>query len=159
MEKKNCLIAGLPESGKSTYLGALWYITQNGNGKIDLALGTTNMDLPENTSLLDSLSQKWKRGEDMDTRKDLLLLLRRFAAPSWREMQANKARPYGGRRLMAARMASPWGEAVAARRLMRGRCAVVYPSPAPAGRPVSSRVSPLMMVCQYMACSAGVRHA
>lgn len=66
MEKKNCLIAGLPESGKSTYLGALWYITQNGNGKIDLALGTTNMDLPENTSLLDSLSQKWQRVEDMD---------------------------------------------------------------------------------------------
>lgn len=66
MEKLNCLIAGLPDSGKSTYLGALWYVTQNASGKIELALRASNENIPENTSLLEGLSRKWHNVEDMD---------------------------------------------------------------------------------------------
>lgn len=66
MEKMNCLIAGLPDSGKSTYLGALWYVTQNAAGKIELALRASNDNMPENTSLLDGLSRIWHNIEDMD---------------------------------------------------------------------------------------------
>ena len=66
MEKMNCLIAGLPDSGKSTYLGALWYVTQNASGKIELALRASNENMPENTSLLEGLSRKWHNVEDMD---------------------------------------------------------------------------------------------
>ena len=62
----NCLIAGLPDSGKSTYLGALWYVTQNAAGKIELALHASNDNMPENTSLLDGLSRRWHNIEDMD---------------------------------------------------------------------------------------------
>lgn len=66
MKNINCLIAGLPDSGKSTFLGALWYIVQNASGKIDLALRASNDNMPENTSLLDNLSRRWHNVEDMD---------------------------------------------------------------------------------------------
>ena len=66
MKKMTCLIAGLPDSGKSTYLGALWYVTQSASGKIELALRASNENMPENTSLLEGLSRKWHNVEDMD---------------------------------------------------------------------------------------------
>lgn len=63
---KNCLIAGLPDSGKSTYIGALWHVVQYDTDKIDLALVASDDNLPENTAQLTALSKCWHNVEDMD---------------------------------------------------------------------------------------------
>ena len=62
----NCLIAGLPDSGKSTYIGALWYVTQNDSDKGGLSLVASCDNLPENTQQLNTLSRTWVNVEDMD---------------------------------------------------------------------------------------------
>lgn len=62
----NCLIAGLPDSGKSTYIGALWYVLQNDVDKIQLSLVSSTDNLPENTKQLNTLSKTWHNVEDMD---------------------------------------------------------------------------------------------
>lgn len=63
---KNCLIVGLPDSGKSTYIGALWHVVQNDADKIDLSLIASDDNLPNNTVQLTALSKSWHNVEDMD---------------------------------------------------------------------------------------------
>ena len=56
MEAQNCLIAGLPFSGKSTYIGALWHVVKHDTDKIDLSLVASEENLPENTDQLNTLA-------------------------------------------------------------------------------------------------------
>lgn len=72
MEAQDCLIAGLPFSGKSTYIGALWHVVKHDTDKIDLSLVASDENLPENTDQLNTLSKHWRNVEDMDrTSKDV----------------------------------------------------------------------------------------
>lgn len=66
MKQKKCLIAGLPESGKSTYLGALWHTINYHKDKDNMALKATTNNPPENVEQLMALSTKWVNVEDMD---------------------------------------------------------------------------------------------
>ena len=66
MKQKKCLIAGLPDAGKSTYLGALWYVINNDIHKDQFALKASANNLPENVEQLSALSQRWMRVEDME---------------------------------------------------------------------------------------------
>lgn len=66
MKQKKCLIAGLPESGKSTYLGALWHTINYHKDKDGMALKATTNNPPENVEQLMTLSTKWVNVEDMD---------------------------------------------------------------------------------------------
>ena len=66
MKQKKCLIAGLPDAGKSTYLGALWYVINNDNKRSGYALKASENNLPENVEQLSALSQKWMKVEDME---------------------------------------------------------------------------------------------
>lgn len=67
MNNINCLIAGLPQSGKSTYIGALWYVVQNCyNSKI---VDAGNQ--PEDISHLNSLLEKWVECQKMRTSIDI----------------------------------------------------------------------------------------
>lgn len=55
-----CMIAGLPSSGKSTYIGALWYCLRHHakNAKLKMVADTNN--LPEDISVLNKLSDAYK---------------------------------------------------------------------------------------------------
>ena len=66
MEQNKCLIAGLPDAGKSTYLGALWYVINNDVQKDAMALKVSPNNPPENTEQLVTLSGRWLKVEDMD---------------------------------------------------------------------------------------------
>ena len=66
MEEKRCLIAGLPDAGKSTYLGALWYIINNDPNKDKMSLKVSANNPPENLEQLSILSNRWLKVEDMD---------------------------------------------------------------------------------------------
>ncbi len=66
MEEKKCLIAGLPDAGKSTYLGALWYIINNDVNKDKMSLKVSANNPPENLEQLSILSNRWLKVEDMD---------------------------------------------------------------------------------------------
>lgn len=66
MEERNCLIAGLPDAGKSTYLGALWYIINNDINKDNMSLKVSPNNPPENLEQLSILSNRWLKVEDMD---------------------------------------------------------------------------------------------
>lgn len=66
MEEKKCLIAGLPDAGKSTYLGALWYIFNNDVNKDKMSLKVSSNNPPENLEQLSILSSRWLNVEDMD---------------------------------------------------------------------------------------------
>lgn len=66
MKQKKCLIAGLPESGKSTYLGALWYTINYHKDKDNMQLKASMNNPPENVEQLMALSTKWVNVEDMD---------------------------------------------------------------------------------------------
>ena len=70
MSNINCLIAGLPQSGKSTYIGALWYIVQNSKQVIDLCLEAGN-NPPDNVLHLNALLDKWARLQKMRTPNDV----------------------------------------------------------------------------------------
>lgn len=59
MENRKCMIAGLPSSGKSTYIGALWYNLSNCNDDMFMGAGK----LPKNISLLQKLESLWQKGE------------------------------------------------------------------------------------------------
>lgn len=65
MKKENCLIAGLPESGKSTFLGALWYNLKRQSAKSAMFL-TADTNLPEDIAQLNSLSNAWRDAKDID---------------------------------------------------------------------------------------------
>lgn len=70
MSNINCLIAGLPQSGKSTYIGALWYIVQNSKPVIDLCLESGN-NPPDNIQHLNALLDKWAKLQKMRTPNDV----------------------------------------------------------------------------------------
>jgi hypothetical protein len=70
MSNTNCLIAGLPQSGKSTYIGALWYIVQNSKQVIDLCLEAGN-NPPDNVQHLNALLDKWAKLQKMRTANDV----------------------------------------------------------------------------------------
>jgi len=70
MSNINCLIAGLPQSGKSTYIGALWYIVQNSKSVIDLSLESGN-NPPDNVQHLNGLLDKWAKLQKMRTANDV----------------------------------------------------------------------------------------
>lgn len=55
MMKNNCLIAGLPAAGKSTYIAALYSIEKEG----DSGHALTCVKYPDNTSYLDGLRKCW----------------------------------------------------------------------------------------------------
>lgn len=54
------MIAGLPSSGKSTYIGALWYCLRHPAKVADLKLVADNNNLPEDISVLNRLSDAYK---------------------------------------------------------------------------------------------------
>lgn len=62
MENKKCMIAGLPSSGKSTYIGALWYNLCNCNSDMLMSSG----DLPKDTMLLEKLEDLWQKVEKIE---------------------------------------------------------------------------------------------
>lgn len=66
MKQKRCLIAGLPYAGKSTYLGALWYVVNNAANKDAFALKASESNPPEDVEQLAALSRRWMRVEDME---------------------------------------------------------------------------------------------
>lgn len=66
MKQKRCLIAGLPYAGKSTYLGALWYVVNNASIKDTFALKASESNPPEDVEQLTALSRRWMRVEDME---------------------------------------------------------------------------------------------
>lgn len=66
MEERKCLIAGLPDAGKSTYLGALWYVINNDVNKDKMSLKVSANNPPENLEQLSILSNRWLKVEDMD---------------------------------------------------------------------------------------------
>lgn len=55
METKQCLIVGLPDAGKSTYIGAFWAIEKDGKTNHKL----TCIEYPNDTSYLDALKSHW----------------------------------------------------------------------------------------------------
>ena len=57
MESRKCMIAGLPSSGKSTYIGALWYNLCNSNKNMLMSAG----ELPVHIELLEKLSDLWQK--------------------------------------------------------------------------------------------------
>lgn len=57
MESRKCMIAGLPSSGKSTYIGALWYNLCNSNTNMLMSAG----ELPVHIELLEKLSDLWQK--------------------------------------------------------------------------------------------------
>lgn len=66
MEQRKCLIAGLPESGKSTYLGALWNTLNFHKNREKMALKAATNNPPEDVEQLMALSTRWVNVEDMD---------------------------------------------------------------------------------------------
>lgn len=66
MEQRKCLIAGLPESGKSTYLGALWNTINFHKDKEQMKLKAAPNNPPDNVEQLMALSTRWVNVEDMD---------------------------------------------------------------------------------------------
>lgn len=63
MKKMNCLLAGLPDTGKSTYIGGLWYNLQNQSTKMVMKAGR---ELVDDTQRLEALSEKWVEGIKVD---------------------------------------------------------------------------------------------
>lgn len=63
MKKMNCLLAGLPETGKSTFIGGLWYNLQNQSTEMVMK---ASQDLADNTQRLETLSEKWLEGIRVD---------------------------------------------------------------------------------------------
>lgn len=70
MKDNKCLIMGLPNAGKTTFLAALWYVISNGENDARLEL----LRIEGNTNYLARLSEQWleckplartKRGEEV----------------------------------------------------------------------------------------------
>lgn len=62
MSKKRIILCGLPASGKTTFIAALWYLLSNKEVSTALTLGA----LPESRNYLNSLSRKWSRVLQVD---------------------------------------------------------------------------------------------
>lgn len=65
--KKKCLIVGIPESGKSTYIASLWYSVKT-YAKCSL---TASDNMPDNTRYLDRLVEAWLSFEKLRTSDDI----------------------------------------------------------------------------------------
>lgn len=63
MKKTSCLIAGLPSSGKSTYIGALWYNLCN---RANEMMMKSSNNLPDDIQHLENLSTHWLKAEKID---------------------------------------------------------------------------------------------
>ena len=70
MSDMNCLIAGLPQSGKSTYIASLWYVVQNSKQDTDLCIRVGN-NPPDNVKHLNALLDKWSNFQQMRTANDV----------------------------------------------------------------------------------------
>ena len=60
MEKHKILIAGLPDTGKSTFIGALWAIVRNYSDVIKYKMKASDSDVPDLVEKLDNLSEAWE---------------------------------------------------------------------------------------------------
>ena len=63
------MIAGLPSSGKSTYIGALWYNLCNSNDNMLMCAG----ELPANIELLEKLGDLWQKVQKIERIKRIHL--------------------------------------------------------------------------------------
>jgi len=62
MSQRRILLCGLPASGKTTFIAALWYLLSNDEISTALSLGA----LPEKRDYLNKLSRKWSRVIQVD---------------------------------------------------------------------------------------------
>lgn len=60
MEKHKILIAGLPDTGKSTFIGALWAIVRNYSDVIKSKMKASDSDVPDLVEKLDNLGEAWE---------------------------------------------------------------------------------------------------
>lgn len=60
MSTTRCMIAGLPGSGKSTYIGALWYCLRHTVKERSPKLKADNSNLPDDISVLNRLGDAYK---------------------------------------------------------------------------------------------------
>lgn len=58
MDIMKCLVGGLPDTGKSTFLGALWYNLRNCSTLIPMKL-QSDENLPDDITLLEKFSDNW----------------------------------------------------------------------------------------------------
>lgn len=60
MNKHKILIAGLPDTGKSTFIGALWAIVKNYSEIVKSKMKASDNDVPDLVEKLDNLSEDWE---------------------------------------------------------------------------------------------------
>lgn len=63
--KTNCILMGLPHSGKSTFIGALWHIVESGELDDSLKIST----LPKDREYLNELRDSWLSCRDIERTK------------------------------------------------------------------------------------------
>ena len=61
MGKHKILIAGLPDTGKSTFIGALWALVNHYAEKVHLSMVASDTNVPDLIDKLDELSQAWMK--------------------------------------------------------------------------------------------------
>lgn len=66
MSITKCMIAGLPGSGKSTYIGALWYCLMHPEKIEDIKLVADKMNLADDLTVLNRLSDAYKNVKLID---------------------------------------------------------------------------------------------
>lgn len=66
MNMTKCMIAGLPGSGKSTYIGALWYCLMHPDNIEDIKLVADKMNLADDLTVLNRLSNAYKNMKLID---------------------------------------------------------------------------------------------
>lgn len=66
MSVTKCMIAGLPGSGKSTYIGALWYCLMHPEKVGNIKLVADKMNLADDLTALNRLSEAYKNMKLID---------------------------------------------------------------------------------------------
>ena len=66
MSVTKCMIAGLPDSGKSTYIGALWYSLRHPAKDEEIKLVEDKMNLPNDISVLNRLRDSYREMSPID---------------------------------------------------------------------------------------------
>lgn len=66
MSVTKCMIAGLPGSGKSTYIGALWYCLMHPEKVGNIKLVADKMNLANDLTVLNRLSEAYKNMKLID---------------------------------------------------------------------------------------------
>lgn len=61
MSKHKILIAGLPDTGKSTFIGALWALVNHYANKVHLSMVASDTNVPDLVDKLNKLSQAWMK--------------------------------------------------------------------------------------------------